>query len=285
MGRFQYLSAASSVFVLLSIPGAPQATAGKHDALILQAGQRTLTLTLPELRSKLKTVEVQIDDPVYTDVGQAPLKFDAFRLEDVLALLPKTDGTSDEIVFQAADGYSPSVSRSLLQGHPAYLAFREHGRALSDPFRKVRQGKAMISPAPFYLIWGDGKRIGDAYPWPYQLVRIELVNFREKYARIYPVIGAAAAANSPERRGFAVFKTECIRCHSINLVGGDIGPELNMPKNVLEYWNEKTLRALIKKASSFRARSKMPDFPQLKDSDIDDLFTYFRYEMKHRPTD
>ncbi len=83
-------------------------------------------------------------------------------------------------------------------------------------------------------------------------------------------------------RGFILFKNECIRCHSVNLVGGDIGPELNTPKNVLEYWDEKTLRQFVKDASSFRAKSKMPPFPNLTDSNISDVFSYFRYLTKAR---
>jgi mono/diheme cytochrome c family protein len=191
--------------------------------------------------------------------------------------LGATPGSGDEVVFQAADGYSPSVARAKLEGHPAYLAYQEHGR--KDRFEKVRQGKAMISPAPFYLVWGDGKKIGEEYPWPYQLVKIELVSFREKYAKIYP---QDAKPDSSEMRGFVMFKNQCIRCHSVNLVGGDIGPELNTPKNVLEYWNEKTLHAFVKDASSFRAKSKMPPFPHLTDSDVDDIFSYFRYLRDHR---
>jgi mono/diheme cytochrome c family protein len=72
-----------------------------------------------------------------------------------------------------------------------------------------------------------------------------------------------------------VFKENCIGCHSINLVGGDLAPELNVPKNVTEYWRADDIRALVRDASSFRARSKMPPFPQLGAGDIDDLLHYF----------
>jgi mono/diheme cytochrome c family protein len=246
-----------------------------EDALTLQAGSKTIKISLTQLKKKLPTVEVQIDDPVYNGIR----KFDAFSLDEVLKLLGEASSTADEVVFQAADGYAPSVSRVKLEGHHPFLAYQEHARSDGERFQKVTQGKALLSPAPFYLIWKEGKSIGEEYPWPYQLVKIELVRFKEKYAKIFPT---QVKPDSSEIRGFTIFKNQCIRCHSVNLVGGDIGPELNTPKNVLEYWNEKTLRAFIKNPSSFRAKDKMPPFSHLSEQDIDGVFSYFRYLQKHR---
>jgi mono/diheme cytochrome c family protein len=269
--------------IAVTFPAVTSAQAGQQipDTLVLQSGDRQIKLSLTELKKKLPTVQVQVDDPVYSP----PRKFDAFRLEDLLKLLGAAPTSADEVVFQAVDGYAPSISRAKLEGHAAFLAYQEHGWSKQkgahggkERFEKIRQGKAWISPAPFYLLWADGKKLGEEYPWPYQLVKIEFVSFREKYAKIYP----QTAADSSEMRGFTTFKTDCIRCHSLNLVGGDIGPELNTPKNVLEYWDEKTLRAFIKDSSSFRARDKMPPFSNLTDANIDDIFSYFRYLKEHR---
>jgi mono/diheme cytochrome c family protein len=124
------------------------------------------------------------------------------------------------------------------------------------------------------------KKLAESLPWPYQLVRIEAVSFARKYDRLYP---QGVADGTPVKRGFVRFKDECLRCHSINLQGGDVGPELNTPKNILEYWDPKTARQFIRDPGSFRAKSKMPAFPHLTDPDLDDLFAYLSY-MRERKT-
>ena len=84
------------------------------------------------------------------------------------------------------------------------------------------------------------------------------------------------------RKGFVTFKNHCIRCHSLNLQGGEVGPELNSPKNVTEYWEKSTLRAFIRDASSFRFKDKMPAFPNLKESDLDEILEYLAYMKDHK---
>ena len=236
------------------------------------------------MKNKLQSQIVQLDDPVY----QKTMTFDAFPLADVLALggLSANDApaasvagdVNSELVFTGTDGYAPNTSFDELKKHQAYLAYAVHGQP-DGQFPPVAQGKAMVSPAPYYVVWKEGKALENEVPWPYKLAKIEVVRFETKYPKVFP---KDAAEGSPPRRGFLVFKSECIRCHSVNLEGGDLGPELNVPKNVTEYWDQGTLKAYIRDVSSFRAHDKMPPFPNLSAGQVDDVVAYLAFMKDHK---
>jgi mono/diheme cytochrome c family protein len=230
--------------------------------------KKKMTFTLDQLKAKLKSQTVKIDDPVYGKTKE----YDAFLLQDVLQLAGLTGkDKADELVLTAADGYSPNVTFAKVKEHKGYLAYQEH--ATPGRFALVAQGKAMISPWPFYLVWEEGTALKDQVPWPYQLVKLELVDWAQKYPQVIP---HNAASGSAEMKGFALFKAECIRCHSVNLQGGDLGPELNVPQNITEYWKPDVLKSYIQNVAAFRAKSKMPAFTRLTDDELNQILAYLK---------
>jgi mono/diheme cytochrome c family protein len=111
-------------------------------------------------------------------------------------------------------------------------------------------------------------------PWPYQMVEISIDKADE---------GLQKPPTESLTRGYKIFKQNCVACHSLNLQGGVVGPELNVPKNILEYEDRKFLKEFIGNPSSFRARSKMPAFNStLSDQEIDDILDYLAWMGKHK---
>jgi len=265
-------TATFALLLLLGGPALASAAPGRATSPGLELASPTTrrTLTVDDLRRELAPVAVAVEDPVY---GMRRT-YQGVRLAELLALLPPGGDPVDEVVFHTRDGYAPTLDLAAARAGEGLVAFRDTTRRVG--FAPVRQGKALVDPGPFYLVWtGPG---ATERPWPYQLVRIELVSFRRTYDRLFP---GDAEAGGPVARGFLAFRTHCLRCHSVNLQGGDLGPELNVPRSVTEYRDAATLRQFIRDAGSFRARSKMPPFPQLDDAALDDLLAYLGH-MKDR---
>lgn len=226
--------------------------------------------TLAQIKQKVPVQRIKLFDPVYN----SDKSFEGVSLLQLLKAAGYKPGqAADEVVLTASDGYAPSMPLEYLLDDQAVLVFAETGKKDFD-FSPVAQGKAMVSPAPFYLVWKQGKAVEKTRPWPYQLVKLELVSFQQRYPKLYPI---NAAHNSAAYQGFLLFKQSCISCHSINLQGGELGPELNAPKNVTEYWTEDHLKAFIPNASGYRYKSKMPTFPQFSAEDIDHLVAYLKH--------
>lgn len=260
----------------------PLAAADSGAALEVVTPNGTRRFTLAQLREQLPAETLQVrQDPSY---GRRTKRYAGFALERVLALGGLTPSPDEVLYFTAADGfratYAGPPSGGAIRG---LVAFRDL-EADSGSWEPLGPGKW---PAPFYLVWADTSAVGDTStaalrrPWPYQMVRIEAVNPRQKYDRIYP---EGVAQTDPVYRGYRWFVVEtrnadqCISCHSLNLQGGTVGPELNVPRNITEYRDEATLTAFIRDPRSFRARSAMPAYQGvLEDADIRDVLAYLRW--------
>lgn len=255
------------------------ATGGSGLTVVTPAGTRQFTLQ--QLRGALPVDTVSVrHDPSYEG---RPKRYAGFALDRVLALAGLQPSPDEVLYFQASDGFRAILAEPVsVPGVRGVIAFADlDARSGWEPV-----GHAGKSPAPFYLVWAASDSIAAAStdpalgrPWPYQLVRIEAVDPRTKYARIFPV---GVPQSDPVYRGYRAFVIQtrvgdqCIACHSLNLQGGTVGPELNVPRNVTEYRDDATLRAFIRDPRSFRARSPMPAF-DLTDQEISDILAYLRW--------
>ncbi len=218
--------------------------------------------------------------------------FLACPLARVLELGFGTDrGSADQnYFFRARDGYMKSASAVRLAETGGWLALADLGEGPVDaqappPVEQWNAwepiGRAAVDPGPFYLVW-TGAHQADVhrYPWPYQLAAIEIAGFETLYPHTVPRV----TEDGPAQAGFAIFRSECVSCHAINGEGGKVGPDLNVPRSIVEYRPAEQIKAFIRDPRSFRYTS-MPSHLHLSAHDLDALVAYFRVmkDQKYDP--
>ena len=248
--------------------------------LAISTASTNRIITALQMSRSLPTAKVEVNDPV----SGKTKNYEGFWLEDVLRLAGIELSEEEMLVFTCLDGYQARLMRPTGPGARPLLAVRDLDS--EDSWEVFFHGKEKTVPGPFYLVWETSRRAGEAtnnhgasLPWPYQINQIDVRSSAESERRLFPV---GAESRQDVRRGFELFSRSCIACHSINLEGGTLGPELNIPRNITEYRDWPYLAEFIKDPSSFRAKSKMPGFKNsLTDQQIDDVLQYLRW-MRER---
>ena len=160
--------------------------------------------------------------------------------------------SAEEVVATCVDGFHPSVPVSLFLERDAYLAYARPG----SPDFAVQEDPAKRTPVgPYYLVWKKAPGADPPEPaWPYQITGLEVTDFALRFAAAIPPQGSDATT----REGFERFRTFCLPCHTMNGAGGEVGPELNYPVSVTEYFAEPLLRKWIVDPKQVRWNTKMP---------------------------
>ncbi|WP_060481569.1 cytochrome c [Pseudomonas sp. NBRC 111119] len=202
-----------------------------------------------------------------------------------LSALLEGIGPDDHLQAVANDGFAAEMPAApLLQQGPAraWLAVEDP----AHPWPALGKGKG--SAGPFYLVWTHPQASGiRPEQWPFQIATLrKLAPVQTRFPALLP--DPQLPAQSPEKRGFALFQQNCLVCHTLNGAGdGQVGPDLNIPHNPTEYFQPAYLRMLIRNPQSVRhwPQAKMPGFTVdvLSEHDLDELLAYLAHMAGRRP--
>lgn len=256
---------------------AAQALDERAALTFVSGGKSVRDVTLGEMLRELPAETFTVYDPYYS-------REKTFRAVPISALIHKGFSgvelplPQQEYVLRAKDGYTVPMRGSKLFEAGGYIAFADVDVPAWEPI-----GPQRANPGPFYLVWRDkGQESLETHPRPWQLASIEIARFEDVFPHTYP---KGQAEGSAALRGFAIFKEHCVHCHSINREGGRVGPDLNVPKSIVEYRPLDQIKAYIRDPSSFRY-GNMPAHPFLQDNDLTDITTYLSQmkDLKHDKT-
>ena len=186
------------------------------------------------------------------------------------------------ITFTCLDGFSANLESSNFLQRKDFQPFL----VIEDPKHPWPILKnSNMNPGPFALLWEDPKNNIGPEQMPYQLKMLEWKSSLQlTYPKLYP---SKKLFNDSEKKGFAVFTKNCFSCHQLNHQGeATIGPDLNLPKNPVEYFNISSFKLLIRDPKSLRSwpESKMPGFNQtlITDIELDHLINYLKLMSKEK---
>lgn len=227
--------------------------------------------SIAQMRRQHSLASIEVNDPVY----KQKRRYQGFWLRDVLTDLSRGGHPEADVYvrFRCKDGYLPMMPLERAMDAKGLIAIRDTDAPRGEDWQPLSQNGSSSTPAPSYLVWPSPADDPDEYPWPYQMISLELVSSSEALAGL-------DAGDS--KRGHELFVTHCLKCHGINGVGGTVGPELNSPCSVTEYWNLRLLSRFIANATSVRAGTKMPNFDYLPKQDVQVIVGYLEAMARHK---
>jgi cytochrome c2 len=240
--------------------------------------QPEIILDLMDLQSKNKlgkdTVITVINDPVYHKTK----KYNAVNALLLLKTeidLSKVDIKNTLIIFECVDGYKPEMSLELFLKSNAFLAFKDVDAPKDSNWETIVKNGNEMNADPFYLVYTSTPKDNQEYKWPYNVIKFRLESKNKNIEALRPKDDQKAM------KGFALYQKHCITCHAINGIGGEMGPELNYPKSVTEYWKENELVDYIIDPASFRHKVKMPTLG-INKQQSEEIVYYLKYMSKKK---
>lgn len=240
--------------------------------------QSEIILDLVDLQTKNKlgkdTLITVINDPVYH-------KTKKYHAVNALAILKnevdlsKVDIKNTLIVFECIDGYKPEMSLELFLKTNPFLAFKDVDAPKGSNWEKIVKNGNEMNADPFYLVYTSVSANDQEYKWPYNVIKFRFESKNKNIEALQPKDDEKAM------KGFVLFQKQCITCHAINGIGGEMGPELNYPKSVTEYWKETELVDYIVNPASFRHKVKMPTLGITKQQS-QEIVDYLKYMSEHK---
>jgi len=235
--------------------------------------QPEMVLDLVALQAKNKlgkdTVVTVINDPVYHKTKKYHAVNASLLLKNELDL-SKVDIKNTLIVFECIDGYKPEMPLELFLETKSFLAFKDVDAPKGSNWEKIVKNGNEMNADPFYLVYTSVSADNQEYKWPYNVIKFHLEPKNKNIVALQPKDDETAM------KGFELFQKYCITCHAINGIGGEMGPELNYPKNVTEYWKENELVDYIVNPASFRNKVKMPTLGATK-QESQEIVDYLKY--------
>lgn len=262
-------------FFLISYACFSQNAKPPEATLKIESGDQIIVFTTRELLKRKDTETLSIP---LSDYPNQHFKVKAVPAASLFKSVKLADDAV--IVFSCLDGFSAPLEKARLlgtdsKGAIAYIAIEPPDKKWPNLSGKKQ------SAGPFYLVWKNPElsEIGRE-EWPFQLAGFKVA---EGFAALFPKVMPAKGVEKSDTvwRGFEVFKKNCFVCHTMNGQGtSKMGPDLNEPMNPITYFNEKSLKMLVRDPASLRKwpGSKMPGFPAsiLNDTDLDALVDYLK---------
>jgi cytochrome c2 len=136
----------------------------------------------------------------------------------------------------------------------------------------VKAGPHAVDPGPAYLIWENPLKNEDesGFPWPYQVVRIEMLSKTAVMKALQPP-GLTGVDT-----GAALFRDRCLKCHNSHGVGGTMGPDLRAMLKTVGDWKAEKLALFIQHPKKVIPASKMADMADLSQAALSSIVDYLR---------